>query len=261
MDALILKYYIFKKLIEKLPNVIKANLQYTDNELVNYVSFNTSPLFINKDKYELYDNFKSDKYKDFIIEVIINLSIKNDYQKLLFTYGLLISNYVDIYFNEYLRNIDSETSINILFNMLDLYVSEINEIDLNDKIFNEFTYYDYMDELIHSPLIRIYNFLCSKAYFNIAYKKMNKFYNKNKKIRNYKKEECIYPTTINTLLLNKDKKKMTVLGKNINYDLNDFINYVTNKLLNDIKAINEYLFEKQNDHFREIFNIDKDKKI
>ena len=261
MDGLALKYFIFKKLIDKLPIVIKDNLHYQDSDLINYISFDSSSLFVNKDKYQIYDNFRSPKYNDFIVEVIINLSIKNDYEKLLFVYGILVSDYTNKYFNEYLSNFNNEESKYRLLNMIDLYISKTYEIDLNDELFKNYTYYNYMDELIHSPMIRIYNFLCSNEYFKNAYKKMNSFYQKNKKIKSLNKEDYIFPDEVLTSILNNERNKIKILNKEINYDIDQYIDYVTNKIFDDIKGINEYLFEKNDTRFREIFKINKDKKI
>ena len=44
MDALLLEYYQFKDLFEKLPNLINEKFEYDDSLLLTLLSFKTSPL-------------------------------------------------------------------------------------------------------------------------------------------------------------------------------------------------------------------------
>lgn len=268
MDALLLEYYQFKDLFEKLPNLINEKFEYDDSLLLTLLSFKTSPLFYSKnDKYDLYNKFNSNKFNDFIIECAISLSINNDYEKLLFLYGMIISDTTINYLRQYLEQIVPEYPINEAINMIDSIIADKNEINIKDSLLDKypeaFNYYTYMDKLVHRPLVRIFSFFGSTNYFKRAYKKMKKFYKSKtkKKIFKIEKNETKYSDTYSTKIFNKDKNEFKLDDKIYKFEFNDLMDFINDKIYKKINALNAYLFDNYKDNFIKEFNILDDKKI
>ena len=130
MNALILKYFCFKKLIDKEPELIKEKLEYDDSLLFSLLSFKQSAMFYSKkDKYEIYNKLNNESFIDLIIESAINLSKENDYNKLLFLYSFVIDYYVDYYITPYLSIFAKDYSLCEATNMLDSIVANQNEFN------------------------------------------------------------------------------------------------------------------------------------
>lgn len=267
MNALILKYFCFKKLIDKEPELIKEKLEYDDSLLFSLLSFKQSAMFYSKkDKYDIYNKLNNESFIDLIIESAINLSKENDYNQLLFLYSFVIDYYVDYYITPYLSIFAKDYSLCEACNMLDSIVANQNEfnisIPLSKQFKDAFKYYDYMDDLIHLIMIKLYNFFGSTNYFKIAYKKTKKFYKNYKaKINGINKKELKYPETYSTSILNKNKDEYEIYDKVLKYDLNEYINYINNIINRKIKSLNAYLFDNFKDDFIKEFNIPVDKKI
>ena len=182
MKACIINYYFFKDVFKGINESIKEEFYYDDSLIFNFTNFLSIPYYayayniIKKDKYQLYDKFENNFY-DFFLECVISLNEKNDYKRLFFLYCILATKTLHEYLDPYiLRYKDNEESLDEVFNMLDYYYAYQDGIDLTkEPIYNTFnnsyTYYDYVDELIHYPLIRAYQFLASKQYFVKAYKR------------------------------------------------------------------------------------------
>ena len=268
MDGIIIKYYQFNNLINRLPSVIKDKFNYDDSLLLSLLSFKSSARFYSKrDKHQIYNRIDSELYKDFILDSAINLSINNDYEKLLFLYGLIISDTTSYYLKIYLEQISDEYSFNESLNMVDKIYADKNNLNINESILKQFPtafiYHKYMDELIHTSFIRNFGFFSTDNYFKIAYKKMRKFYKKNtkNKIGNLDKNETIYPETYSTKIFNKDRNEFVIDNKKYKYELNEFINFIDDIIYKKIDALNNYLFFNQEKDFIKEFNIPKDKKI
>ena len=267
MDAIIIKYYGFQYVLNKLPNEIKEKLSYDDSLLFSLISFKSSPRFYSKkDKYDIFNKINNESFKNIIIDSTISLFTDNDFNKLLFLYGLVISDEIDNYLNQYLNQISKDYSLNESINMADKIIADKYEFNTDDLIKNypdSFIYYDYMDELIHLLFIKYYNFFGSTNYFKIAYRKMKKFYkNKTKpKIFNLEINESRYFDKYSTVIFNKNREEYIINNKNYHYDFNDFIDFIYSKIYDKINAINAFLFDNINDLFIKEYNIDPDIKI
>ena len=192
MDKIILNYYFFKKVIDKLDDNIKSNLRYDEDLLLNLSNFKSSPLFFdiyklkNDRKYNMYENFHSELFDEFLIECAINLEKENSYKKLLLFYGMLTHHVLESQIDPYLNALKSDDyDIRYAENMIDYYYSKKLELDiikkpLNDKLPQAFLYLDYMDELIHNPMIKVFKLMSSKNYFKKCYKKLRRFYSSSK---------------------------------------------------------------------------------
>ena len=236
-----LNYHLFKMLINNLDDYIKNKFEYEDTDILSYISFKSIPNYYSKkDKYGMIEKFNSDKFNDFIVECAINLDKENDFNNLLFLYGLIIS---DTSSKLLLKNVINNENINNYISLkydikfdLDYYKNN------NKKILN---YTDKMEDLVHNPLIRIFDLFASYYYFIRGYKKYKK---------NFKKE------------INKNKSKDLSLD-NISFEENgiknidDYITYIYETINIKIKALNLYLFEQNDKNFREEFNINKEKKV
>ena len=170
-------------------------------------------------------------------------------------------------------NIGKTISLDEVFNMLDYYYAYQDGIDLTKeplyKIFNNsYTYYDYVDNLIHYPLIKEYQFLASKQYFVKAYKRFYIYakYDSASKIKridnkvfdflfrkNQKhKQLFIYKNKLNTSILDRRSKEDNI---------NNIFKKAKQETIDRINAMNDYLFTKNTKLFKKKFNIPEDKKI
>ena len=267
MDGIIIKYFQFKNVLDKLPIEIKEKISYDDSSLFSLISFKSSTRFYSKkDKYDLYNKMNNESFNKLIVDLTLKLFSDNNFNELLFLYGLIISETVDNYLNQYLSQISKDYTINESINMADKIIADKYEFNINNLISNypnSFVYYPYMDKFIHILLVKYYNFFGSTNYFKRAYKKMKKFYkNKTKpKIYNLDIIETRYDDKYSTIIFNKDKNEFIIDDKKYNYEFNDFINFISNRINDKINAVNAYLFDNQSDLFRDEFNIDKNIKL
>ncbi len=236
-----LNYYLFNQIVDNLDGYIKSKFEYENTDILSYIYFKNVPsCYSKKDKYKLVENFNTDKFKDFIIECAINLSKENDFDNLLFLYGLIISYSSSKLLSKY--EIDK--------NLIDNYISKKYEIlfdinyfkDNSKKIFN---YTEKMDDMVHNPLIRIFDLFLSNNYFSRGYKKCKKYFKKESKNINTIDEINIEIPSINKYIKNID----------------DFIDYIYNEIKEIIDSVNTYLIERNDKQIRVIFNIDKEKKL
>lgn len=288
MDKIILNYYFFKKVIDKLDDNIKSNLRYDEDLLLNLSNFKSSPLFFdiyklkNDRKYNMYENFHSELFDEFLIECAINLEKENSYKKLLLFYGMLAHHVLESHIDPYLNALKSDDyDIRYAENMIDYYYSKKLELDiikkpLNDKFPQAFLYLDYMDELIHNPMIKVFKLMSSKNYFKKCYKKLRRFYSSSKmsliKRMNYplwdlfrknkiKAKSFYYRDDIDTKLLNMEKNEYQIGENTYNYSLDEVINIALDDVLERINAFNLYLFETNDKKLRKLYNIDELKKM
>ena len=87
------------------------------------------------------------------------------------------------YLTQYINSLrDEKITLNKALNMLDYFYTlkndnfDLSKMSLNMKFKDGFIYYDYMDDLIHEPLIKVYSFFCSKSYYSKSYKRKEYFY-------------------------------------------------------------------------------------
>lgn len=289
MYGAMIHYYFFKDVIENLDNSVKTKLEYDDNLIFNFANFNSSPSFyklfnfIKNDKYSVQDYFDKEDCNSIIVESAINLEKNNDYKKLLFLYGMIAHKTLNNYLYPYINSLKSNTySFNTGLNMIDFYYSKRNGMDVTKesiykKFKDSFVYYDYMDELIRYPMVKICKLMASETYFTKCYKRKKKFYKKFAKVK-YKivwlkfislffhkngiaPKEFPYRKNVDTNLLNMKKIEFQ-LGENIyNDNIDELINKALKDTLNRIKAVNDYLFSHVDKNFRKIYNISLEKKL
>lgn len=270
MNAPYLHYIFLKKVTLKLDPMILNELEYDDNLIFNLSNFKNIGNFYSlksfKDKYNFTSNL-NDKFNEFIVECLLNIEKHNDYNQLYFVYALISSYTLEKYINEYIESLNNDKLNDEEINkMIDFSIASENNIDISKnnlyKIFkNSFNYYDYMDNLIHNPCIRLFKFLASTNYFKKCYKNKKKYY---KKFMNY---NLRYPIHKFISLIFKSKKRVKDMIYKDNR-LNDLkliddntLDLALNDVLNQIKAINEYLFDDKESDLRKIYNIENDKKI
>lgn len=236
-----LNYYLFTKIINNTDEYIKSKFNYTDCDLLSYLSFKIAPkYYARKDKYDLYNRFKTDTFNDLIVECSINLDKENDFDNLLFIYGLIISNTSFKLLNE--KEIDSFK--------INKYISEKYNISFDMNFYKEnhkkIDYKEKMDHLVHNPLIKIYNFFGSYNYFIRAYKKYKKNFKKELKQKDipveYNFDEIVF-----------DNVRIT--------NIDDYIEFIYNEIKIKIDSLNEYLINNNDKKIRIEFNIAKEKKI
>ena len=289
MYGAMLHYYFFKDVVEKLDNSIKSKLEYDDNLIFNFANFNTSSLFykifnpFKNDKYNIQNYFDKDTFNSIIIDSAISIQKNNDFNKLLFLYGMIAHKTLNDYLYPYVNALKSNTySFNDALNMLDFYSAKRNGLDITKesiyKIFKDsFQYYDYMDEVIRFPMIKTCKLMSSFTYFTKCYKRKRKFYKKYARAKYrivwikfisifYRKhslspKEFIYKKKIDTNLLNVKKVEFKIGEKIYNDNLDELINKAVKESLNIIRAVNSYLFDNNDKKLRQIYNIPQTKKL
>lgn len=246
-------YYILKEVLNRLPNVIKEKIEYNDELLLNLTSFYDTALFFSypkDDKYNLYNKIIESDDK-LILELAVKLSKDNSFEKLLLLYAIASKIVFNQEIKKYLANFDID--YDEALNQMDYYY--LNKFNDDNNIFkkfkNSFNYYDYFEDLIHYPFVKLYSFYSTKTYYKRAYKRERKYYKKYK----YK--------TIDTKILNMDKSDL-IIGtekKKKNYNLDEYIETIINSILVLLVEINEYLFENKEKSLRKLFNLSDDYKI
>lgn len=288
MNGEMLNYYFLKDVIKHIPEEINSELTYDDSLLFNFANFLNIPKFTYlynpflKDKYQLDKEFEKD-FDSFFLECAISLNQLNDYKRLLFLYSILAIHNFRYHLNPYLVAIKKEKmTLEDCYNMLDVYLSNKAQIDLTKttlySLFNEgFHYYDYVEDLIHKPLIRSYKFMGSSGYFTKGYKKFRHFCKKNT-VGEWKrgfyrmwdslfarkkmgKKYFLYSKKMDMDLLNLKRKEYTSKDGIATEAFTDIWNQALNDTLDQINVLNDYLFAHNENKFRKRFNIHPEKKL
>lgn len=270
MNALYLHYAFFKRVTEGLDDYIKKEIEYDDNLIFNLSGFNNIGNYYSlksfKDKYKFSEGL-NENFDTFITECLLNISKNNDYQKLYFLYALISSHVLDKYLLDYIESIEGKNlSKEKLYKMIDFSIASIDKVDISNnnlyKMFEEsFTYYDYMDDLIHEPCIMTLKFMASKEYFKKCYKKKKKF------LKSFTKRNIFFLNhkIINVLFRSKKNTNDFIMKDNRKIDItlisNETLQKAYNEVKNIINEVNDYLFNFNEKGVRKIFNIPKDKKI
>lgn len=280
------RYYIFKKICNKLPQDLLSNMNIEDEKLLNLADFLSTPFFykrnIKKDKYKIYETLNGDKFYDFFTEVLISSSKYFSYDVLLLCYALITYRLENEYLIPYINELKADsTDVDEALNMLDYYFAKkIDNMDLKKtnlalKYPDAFTYLNFIDKIIHHPIIKTCSLFETKNYFIRAYKKKTHFYNyytksslgftklyafiykklsKNKTINH-----SFYIDVMDTALLNMPKKSFTINNKTYNYNLDELINHIMKASFEYYNAINDYLIFGKDKKIKKLLNISSEK--
>ena len=288
MNGMMCRYYIFKKIVEKLPENILSNLNIPDDKLLNLADFLSTPLYYkgnpNRDKYKVYELLTGEKFYEFFTEVLIATSKKFSNDGLLFCYALIcykLENEILLQFLEEIKN--PTTDINEALNMLDYYYAKkLDDIDLKktNLVFeypDGFKYLDFIEGLIHQPIIRTINLFETNNYFKKAYKKKTHFYNYYTKskfgfTRLYLKlkrtisnsvlrRHTFYSDKMDTAILNMQKNTFMLGDREYNFTLEELVNFMMKQIYEYISAINEYLLMGKDKKIKKILNISSEKNM
>lgn len=278
MKSLYMNYYFFKDVLSNVKESILSEFVYDDSLIFNFSNFLNIPYFayayslFKKDKYNLYEKMNNDFY-DFFLDCVIQLNMKNDYKRLFFLYALITTKTLHEYLTPYINKYkEKQETLDDIYNMLDYYYAYSSGIDLTKEYLyevfdNAYSYYDYVDNLIHYPIVKNYHFMASKNYYIKAYKRFYKYckhdsaakskigFNKlfDKVFRKGKKEKYyfVYQAKLNT----------SILDRKSDPNLNQVLKNAKEASLARIHAMNDYLFTKNTKLFKKTFNISEDKKI
>lgn len=293
MSLNMLHYYFIKKIMNNVPKNIISNFSYTNDLLFDLSTFNDLGIYykifnpIKKDKYKIYDKLQSDKFNDFIIECIAICKKNNDYNQLLAIYSMISHNILQNHVDTFLSvRLSRRMKYDKACNMIDSYYAKINDsinlykTDLTEYFLNGFKYYDFLDDLIHNPLIKHFSFFCSKEYFSKSTKRkyiMFKYFKRsNTKIKLifYKLYDLIfnhrgkpkaslylYPKRLNTTIFNVTKKPYLIGDETFNYSLDEVIDNALNEAMEHINALNTYLFFDNDKNLKKLYKLNKDEKL
>lgn len=278
MKSVYLNYYFFKDVVSNIKESILQEFIFDDSLMFNFSNFVNMPYFayayniIRKDKYNLYEKLNN-QFDDFFIDCIIQLNMKNDYKRLFFMYALIstktLHDYLDPYINKYK---EPEETIDDVYNMLDYYFAYTENFDLTkEPLFTKFpdaySYYNYVDDLVHYPIVKNYHIMASKNYLIKAYKRFyiyckydssdssksfthnlfDKLFRRGLKHKQY----FLYTSKLNTSILDRKQDD----------NLNQLLKLAKEQTLLKINAMNDYLFTKNTKLFRKTFNIPESKTI
>lgn len=293
MSLNMLHYYFLKKIINNIPKNIIINFSYTNDMLFDLSTFNDLGLYykilnpIKKDKYKINEKLQSEKFNDFILECISICKKNNNYNQLLAIYAMIAHNILTEHVNTFLSvRLSRRLKYDKACNIIDCYYSKINDninlykMDLTDFFLNGFRYYDFLDELIHNPLIKHFSFFCSKEYYTKAAKRKYFVFRHLKRSRTkiklifYKLYDIflnhrgkpkaslyLYPKKLNTSLFNITKKPYLINDETFNYSLDEVINIALAEAIEYINALNNYLFNDNEKQLKKLFKLNKDEKL
>ena len=288
MHGVMVNYYIFKDVINELPSQISEKKELMKDDLFNFANFNTTPWFYcgfhKKDKYDLFNKLNGEKFNLFYADVLANLAKDLSYEKLIFVYGIYVNHLVYKKMGDYINALKANnTNYYEAYNMLDYYfANKFDNIDLkktNLRMYfeNGFTYYPFMDELIHNPLLRNFDIFQSNSYMKKSYNKKKNFYDFCTKSKfgfkkllfkiggsfrhNKKTKYYFYNNKIDTRLLNLVENEYEIDNKIYKYNLEKYIKEIKIKAISDLKVINSYLFLNEDKKLRNLLNLPKDKII
>ncbi len=270
MKAPYLHYTFFKKVTLNIESMIKKEIEYDDNLIFNLANFNNIGYFYSlksfKDKYQFTDKL-NEKFDEFIVECLLNIEKHNNYNQLFFLYSLVASNTLEKYLNKYLESIENDKlNDEEIYKMIDFSISSKDNIDISKnnlyKIFkNSFEYYDYMDELIHNPCIKLFRFMASTNYFKRCYKNKKKYY------KSFMKTNLRYPIHLLVSKMFRSKKRTKDMLYNDPRDTDiplitdGMLDIAYKDVMKKIEAINAYLFDDKESDLRKEFNIDNEQKL
>ncbi len=288
MALTMLYYYNLKEIIKKIPDNITQSMDLSDDNIFNYATFSDLGRFytlnlIKKDKYRLNMKLKDENFYDFIKEAIFIFAKDANPNHLLLIYAMLAHYNLEQEVNNYLQyKITKKDPVDKLTQIIDaLYTKIYDNIDLSKKTIysmfpHGFAYSIEMNNLVSQPFVKIYSFLGTHNYFTRCMKNKKKFYryytqhslmryilhffydktfnhSYKPKARYYR-----YPKDYSTDILSIDKSLINNLDIHCNYSLEDLIGLARMKTLNQIKIINDYLFEKKEKEFNILFKIEKE---
>lgn len=280
-------YYFLKKLIDKLPASIHNNMEYDNDLLFNCATFTDAGIFykifnpIKKDKYQLNNKLKSDKFDEFILECLYICKNNNNYKQLLLIYALIAHNILEEHISKFLSvRVTRKLKYPQICNMIDFYYSKANDnIDLTKQrlteIFpNGFTYHDFIENLINKPFIKVFSTFCTKSYYKKSLRRKDFFYtyftrSKTKlKLIPYtiydflfnhrgkpKARYYLYSSKVDTSIFNLTNKPYLIGDETYNYSLDDVINNALEEAKEYVDAINLYISYDNDKQLKKIFNI------
>ncbi len=288
MHALLTNYYFLKQIVDKLPKNIEFNKEISKDLIFNFANFNSTSYFYKKvnkkkDKYQLFNKIYDKSFDSFYVDLLIELKKDLNPYKLLFSYGIYTNYYLTNNLKEYiLKTKNSTTTLDEAYNMLDFYFANKND-DINLKktnlrlfFLNGYNYFDYMEELIHKPLLKNYNIFNSYNYFKKSYKNKEKFYSFCTKSRvgirkilfklfsriyKINTKFYFYNDKIDTKLINLQRNKFEINDKTYELSLEEYINEIKKEVLKIISDINDYLFYNNDKKIRKLFNIPDEKNL
>lgn len=278
MKSLYINYYFFKEVLSNVNESIVSEFIYDDSLIFNFSNFLNIPYFayayslFKKDKYNLYEKMNNDFY-DFFLDCVIQLNMKNDYKRLFFLYALITTKTLHEYLTPYITKYkEKDETIDDIYNMLDYYYAYSSGIDLTKEslyqVFNNaYTYYDYVDNLIHYPIVKNYHVMASKNYYLKAYKRFYKYCKHDSAASNKKFFHKLFDTLFRHGIKHKQyfvytaKLNTSVLDRKSDNNLNQVLKLAKEASLARIHAMNDYLFTKNTKLFKKTFNIKEDKKI
>lgn len=273
MTYSMLSYYFLKQVLDVQPNRIKEKLEYDKDLLFNLSTFNDLGSFyrlfqpLKKDKYKLHEMLQTDTFHEFIYECILICKKNNDYNQLLFIYAMVSSYVLKNHILPYLSvRLSKKLTYTKACTMIDYYYASsrdslnLTKLSLSDYFPTAFTYYDWMEELIHKPFIKTFKFFCTKPYFMKCYKKKRFYFtyctrSKTKLklipfklydwILNHrgqpKASHYIYTSKISTSLFNLNKKPYLVGEETYNYCFDDIISNALSETKQYTDAINLFI--------------------
>lgn len=288
MALTMLYYYNLKEIIKTLPENITQNMDLSNDNIFNYATFNDLGRFytfnlIRKDKYRLNIKLEDEHFYDYLKEAIFIFAKDANPNQLLLIYAMLAHYILYTELKSFLKyKITKKDSEDKLTQIIDtVYTRIYDNIDLSKKTIyslfpHGFTYTKEMNDLVNPPFIKIHSFLGTHNYYTRCMKNKRKFYKHytqhtlmryilhffydlifnhsyKHKARYYR-----YPKKYSTDVLYLDKSVIDNPNITSNYSLDDVINLARMKTLNQIKIINDYLFEKKDKEFNILFKIEKE---
>ena len=288
MNGIMCRFYLLKKVCESLSADILNNLDMNDEKLINLADFLSTTMFYKRNlkpnKYHVYEKLTDDKFYEFFTEVLISTSKNVTYDGLLFCYSLICYKLENEILIPYLEEIkDPTTDINEALNMLDYYYAKkYDDIDLRKtnlvlKYPEAFKYQEFLEKLIHNPMIRTIQLFETSNYLKRSYKNKTHFYNYYTKSklgitklslliyrtmsRNQRAKHSFYKDVMDTKILNMPKNTFKLGDKEFNYTLEELVKYMLKMVNEYVLAINEYLMLKKDKRIRKLLNISSEKKM
>lgn len=295
MKGCVLNYYFMMDCLKRLP--ISATEPFPkDNSiyfsLANFSSVSVYSFIYNpfkKDKYQL-DKLIREHYKELLIESAIEF--KNNMEEsdsfyiegILLLYGLITTNTLRDYLYPYLKAVTKDTyDLDLCLNMIDSYMANKKDtIDLTKESLSSlfpkgYTYYDSVEKLIRNPMVKLFRFMGTNAYYEKSYKKFYKaakYSNQTGRKWDYKlfdklfarhkekKQYLIYTKDIDADIFNLKNNPYTLDGKELTSSFEDIFKDAREEAVKRLNALNSYLFIPKGEvEFRAVFKIDKEKKL
>ncbi len=293
MALSMLHYYFLKRIVDNTPTPIKEKLEYDNDLIFNLSTFNDLGMFyklfhpVKKDKYKLNEKLSSEQFKDFILECLFICKKNNDNQQLLFIYAMICHNILKENIDTFLSaRLTKKLKYDIACNMIDFYYAkaydklDLTKIPLTAFFPNGFTYYEFMEELIHNPFIKIFSFFCTKQYFSHAMKRKKFYYSYCNRSRTKiklifykfydwifnhrgkpKASHYLYTKKVNTTLFNLRNKPYLIGEETYTYSLENVIDNAYNLAKDNLEVINQYIFYDNDKPLKKFYKIEKTENI